>query len=90
MSNEEIEAAQEQIKELKAQLIELQKESKEIERSLSQDQKVLAQEKDQLMSGIQARMQLIDILKRDIIRMAYVESVRIAETEYNKLPPLSK
>ncbi|KAK8894369.1 hypothetical protein M9Y10_022804 [Tritrichomonas musculus] len=90
MSKEEILQAQEQIKKLKEQLIEIQKESKETERALLQDQKVLQQEKEQLLTGIQARMQLIDILKRDIAKMAYNESTRIAESEYNKLPPLQK
>ena len=90
MSKEEIEQAQEQIKKLKDQLLEVQKDCKETERTLLQDQKVLQEEKDQLLAGIQARMQLVDILKRDIARMAYAESARIAETEYNKLPPLQK
>lgn len=93
MSKEEIEKAQEQIKKLKEQLLEIQAESKETERVLLQDQKVLQQEKEQLLTGIQARMQLVDILKRDIARMAYSESTRIAETEYNnnnKLPRLQK
>ena len=90
MSKGEYEQAQDQIKKLKDQLLEIQNESKETERALLQDQKVLQQEKDQLLTGIQARMQLIDILKRDIAKMAYVESTRIAETEYNKLPPLQK
>ena len=90
MARAEVKAAQEQVKELKEQFTELQKETREMERSLTHDQKILQQEKDQLLAGIKARMQLIDILKRDIIRMAYNESIRISEQEFNKLPPLSK
>lgn len=90
MSQNGIETSLAQIQSLKEQLFEIQKDSKETERSLLQEEKVLKDEKEQLLSGIQARMQLIDILKRDIVRMAYSESTRIAESEYNKLPPLQK
>ena len=90
MSQNDIEASLAQIQSLKEQLLEIQKDSKETERSLLQEEKVLKDEKEQLLSGIQARMQLIDILKRDIVRMAYSESTQIAESEYNKLPPLQK
>ena len=79
-----------EIEKLKEQLSVVQTKSKEAERVLNQEQKILQEEKEELLKGIQVRMQLVDILKRDIARIAYIESTRIAETEYNKLPPLQK
>jgi hypothetical protein len=80
MSEEEI---LESISQKKSELTELQTNGKITERVLLEQRNDLAATKAELMSGVHARMELIEMLRVDIVRMAYEESARIAEQEFD-------
>lgn len=67
----------------KEELVELQGNSKRVEREGQVRRDALAAEKAELLEGVKARMELIDMLKRDIVRMAASETIRIAQQEYD-------
>lgn len=71
------------IDEKKSKLEKIKAESKTKEKSLQTEVDMLNKEKSDLMAGVQARIQLIDMLKRDIIRMAYEETARISQNEFD-------
>lgn len=74
----------------KAELAELQAHNKQVERDLQEKKKALTTEKSEMMEAVQARMELIDMLRRDITRMAYDESIRIAQQEFDHPSALPK
>lgn len=84
MSAEELVA---QIAAKKVELAEVQARKKDIEREFQGQLKDMVAEKDELSAGIDARMDVIQMLKRDILRMAYEESLRIADQEFEQPPP---
>ena len=73
----------------KVELAELQGHSKSFEKDMQEKKKALSAEKEELMKGVQARMELIEMLRRDITRMAYEETIRIAQQEYDNPAPAS-
>lgn len=87
MSAEELTA---EVAAKKAELAELQSHNKQVEKELQEKKKALMAEKSEMMEGVQARMELIDMLRRDITRMAYDESIRIAQQEYDHPSSLPK
>ena len=77
------ESLQAEIAAKKEELVELQGNSKRVEREGQVRRDALAAEKAELLEGVKARMELIDMLKRDIVRMAAEETIRIAQQEYD-------
>lgn len=84
-----IEELREIIKDKKVELENIKSESKIKEKTLQAEVEILNREKTDLMAGVQARIQLVDMLKRDIVRMAYEETARIAQNEFDH-PPAAK
>jgi hypothetical protein len=84
-----VEELQEAIAAKRSELTEVQTTSKATERELLERKKQLSARKAELMDGVQARMELIDMLRRDIVRMANEESARVSQQEFDQpLPPL--
>jgi predicted transcriptional regulator len=85
------EELQEAIAAKRSELAEIQAAGKATERELQERRAQLAARKTELMDGVQARMDLVEMLRRDIIRMANEESARVAQQEFDHpLPPLKK
>jgi N-acetylglucosamine-6-phosphate deacetylase len=71
------------------ELADIQSGGKVVERELQEQRSVLAARKADLMSAVETRMELIEMLRRDIVRMANDESARCAQLDYDaQLPPL--
>ena len=83
-TNEEltIEELREKIKREQAVLNEIKSQSKVNENNLKQQADFLKKEQSDLIQGLQARMELVSMLKKDILRMAYSESLRVDSAEY--------
>ncbi|EAX89063.1 hypothetical protein TVAG_322990 [Trichomonas vaginalis G3] len=81
MSEEEL---RQQIDNVKESIEKIKRESKENERELVEQTQILEDEKKELIEGIKARMQLIDMLKRDIYRVAYEQSLKVTDIEHSK------
>ena len=88
MSEEE--DIREQIQEIKQQIQEMKNNSKTNENELKQQVSILEKEKQDLIAGVKARMQLVDMLKRDIARMAYEQALTVADSEHAKPPAKPK
>jgi chromosome segregation ATPase len=86
MSVAELQAA---VARKRAELANIQGEGKAVERELREQRSGLAARKAELMSAVEARMELIEMLRRDVVRMANDESARCAQLEFDApLPPL--
>ena len=81
MSCEELQVL---IEKKKSELTELQQNSKTRERELQEKKELLEKQKSDLLKAIKARIQLIDMLKKDIIRMAYEESCNAIQQDFEK------
>ena len=84
---EEEENLRQQIEEIKASIEEMKKTSKTNENELKQQVQVLEKEKQDLITGVKARMQLLDILKRDIARISYDQALKMTDAEHAKPNP---
>ena len=81
----EEEEARQKIKQIRESIEKIKSQSKEGEKALIQEVKVLQNENDSLITGIKARMQLIDTLKRDITRMAFEQGLKNADERHEKI-----
>lgn len=81
------EELRQKIDEVKESIEKIKRASKENEKELMQQVKDMENEKSELIEAIKARMQLIDMLKRDIYRVAYEQSLKITDDEHAKPKP---
>jgi acetyl-CoA carboxylase alpha subunit len=79
-----------QIIEVKASIDEMKAVSKKNETDLKKQVESLSKEKSELIAGIKARMELIAMLKRDIMRMAYEQELKVTDEERAKTPQKTK
>ena len=77
-----IEELRDKVQKEQAVLNEIKTQSKNNENNLKQQAEFLKKEQADLIQGVQSRMKLINMLKKDIMRMAYSESLRIDSAEY--------
>ena len=81
---EEEENLRQQIEEVKAAIEQMKTTSRSNENELKQQVQVLEKEKQDLITGVKARMQLLDILKRDIARISYSQALKMTDAEHSK------
>ena len=79
-----------EIQQIKSSIEQMKAASKQSENDLKQQSELLEKEKQDLIAGVKARMQLVDMLKRDIARMAYQQALNVADTEHAKPSVKSK
>lgn len=71
---EEIEAARQE-------LGQLQEHNSGIEKEMQAHMKALTKEHEELMEAVQARMELIEMIKTDIMQLAFREAMRVQALE---------
>lgn len=81
MADKSVSEMRNEIEENKRIIEEIKSKSKQTEKDLDDQIKILSKEKSDLITGIEARMQLIDMIKRDIYRMSYEEGLRAIKNQ---------
>lgn len=81
MADKSVSEVRNEIEENKRIIEEIKSKSKQTEKDLDDQIKILSKEKSDLITGIEARMQLIDMIKRDIYRMSYEEGLRAIKNQ---------
>jgi peptidoglycan hydrolase CwlO-like protein len=79
MSSEELKA---EIERKKAELTDLRTKSKALEKELQEKRGELSETKSELVSAIEARMELIEMIRYDVVRMAYEDVARASQREF--------